>query len=73
MTGVGGNFQKAVVPGAGTVVPGTGTVVPGAAAVLAAEVCAIMSGAMFDMTRQPTGAVTDHSKVALRSGWSKQA
>jgi len=31
------------------------------------------SGAMLEITRHPAGTVTVNSKVALRSGWSKQA
>jgi len=33
----------------------------------------VTSGAMFETTCQPAGTVTVNSKVALRSGWSKQA
>jgi hypothetical protein len=31
------------------------------------------SGAMLEITCQPSGAVTVNSKLAFRSGWSKQA
>ena len=34
---------------------------------------ATASGAVFEITFQPSGAVTVNSNAALRSGWSKQA
>jgi hypothetical protein len=33
----------------------------------------VTSGAMLEITCQPSGAVTVNSKLAFRSGWSKQA